>query len=261
MTTLTIDDQVVGYDVQGDGVPLLLLHGTTMSRTAWDMVRGAMPTGAGLQYVMVDFPGSGESSMPTAPLTVQGLADQGDAVMRHLGHERYHVAGYSLGAVVAAGVAALHATRVASATLLCGWAVTDARMRLTFDLWKRLIAADPELFMRYALADGYTAGAIAGLEPMLDAVIALGAGTLAPGSAAHLDLDAVIDITALLSAIVAPTLIIGAEQDRWVDVRHSAVLASSIDNARLEVLPAGHLVIQELVADVARLLHNHVASS
>ncbi len=261
MSSFTFEDQVIGYAVEGAGAPVLLLHGTTMNRTAWDMVRAAMPAAAHLQYVMVDFPGSGESSMPVAPLTVQGLADQADAVMRHLGHDRYHVAGYSLGAVVAAGVAALHAERVASATLLCGWAVTDARMRLTFDLWKRLIDVSPELFMRYAVADGFTADAIAGLEPMLDGVIAMGGSSIAPGSAAHLDLDAVVDLTALLSAIVAPTLVIGGEQDRWVDIRHSHALVSAIRGARLAVLPAGHLVIQELATDVARLLHDHVAAS
>jgi pimeloyl-ACP methyl ester carboxylesterase len=131
-------------------------------------------------------------------------------------------------------------------------------MRFTFDLWKRLIATDPALFMRYAVADGFTAGAIAGLEPMLEDVVALGATTLAPGSAAQLDLDSVVDITALLEAIASPTLIIGAEQDRWVDVVHSQDLANRIAGSRLEVLPAGHIVIQELAGEVATLLLGHV---
>jgi pimeloyl-ACP methyl ester carboxylesterase len=257
MATLSVADHTIGYAVEGDGAPLLLLHGTTMNRTAWDMVRAAMPADAAFRYVMVEFPGSGESSMPDAPLTVEGLADQAAAVMAHLGHDRYHVAGYSLGAVVAAAVAARHADRVQTATLLCGWIAADARMRFTFDLWKRLIDAGPELFMRYAVADGFTAEAIGGLEPMLDAVVGMGAGALAPGSHAHLDLDIALDITSLLPAVTAPTLVIGGEQDRWADVRHSHALAAAIAGARLEVLPAGHLVIQELAADVARLLHTH----
>lgn len=254
MATLSVGDQVVGYAVEGAGsTPVLLLHGTTMSRTAWDMVRAAVPADADVTWVMVEFPGSGESSMPTGALSVEALADQAAAVMAHLGHARYHVAGYSLGAAVAATVAARHAERVASVVLLCGWAAADARMRFTFDLWKRLIDAGPELFMRYAVADGYTAEAVAGLEPMLDAVVAMGAGAVAPGSHAHLDLDIALDITSLLGDINAPTLVIGAEHDRWVDVRHSRALAAAIPGARLEVLPAGHLVIQELAADVARL--------
>jgi predicted alpha/beta-fold hydrolase len=84
-----------------DGTPLLLFHGTTMDRTAWDMVRPAM-TGT-YRFVMVEFPGSGESSMPSESLTVAGLATDGLAVLDHLGIDRFHVAGYSLGAVVALG--------------------------------------------------------------------------------------------------------------------------------------------------------------
>ena len=67
-----------------------------------------------------------------------------------------------------------------------------------------------------------------------------------------------LDIAPVLGSITAPTLVIGAEDDRWVDVSHSQSLAAAIPNAQLEVLPAGHIVIQELAGDVARLLHGHV---
>jgi pimeloyl-ACP methyl ester carboxylesterase len=144
---------------------------------------------------------------------------------------------------------------------LCGWATTDARMRFTFDLWRRLIALDGELFMRYAVADGFTAAAIAGLEPMLDGVIALGATTLAPGSDAHLVLDQQVDIAERLSAITSPTLIIGAQEDRWVDVAHSHAVAAAITGATLQTLSFGHLVIQEGAAQVAALLHQHASGA
>ena len=261
MATLEVNGQVVGYAVEGAGTPVLLLHGTTQNRTGWDLVRAAMPAEPGFSYVMVEFPGSGESPLADGPLSVEALADHAAAVMAHLGHDRYHVAGYSLGAVVAVGVAARHAERVASVTLLCGWVATDARMRLTFDLWKRLIEISPDLFMHYAFADGFTAEALAMLEPMVPDMLAMAAAAVAPGSAAQLDLDKVVDLTDLLPAISAPVLVIGAEQDRWVDVRHSRALAEGIAGARLEVLPAGHVVIQELAGDVARLLHEHVTAA
>src|SRR5262249_47390182 len=107
---------------------------------------------------------------------------------------------------------------------------------------------------------GFTPGAIGALWDSLEDVVALGATAIAPGSAAQLDLDIALDITPLLGTIAAPTLVIGAEDDRWVDVSHSRALAERIPNAQLEVLPAGHIVIQELAADVARLLHGHVDS-
>lgn len=261
MATLDIDGQLIGYAVEGEGTPLLLLHGTTMNRTAFDTVRAAMPSDAAYQYVMVEFPGSGESAMPTEPLTVEGLAAQGHAVMQHLGHEHYHVAGYSLGAVAAAGVAGLYPGSVRSATLIAGWIATDARMRATFDLWKRLLVADKELFMRYAFCDGLTADAHVMMEPILEMAIGMGVATIAEGSLAHLDLDIIVDIADIVARITAPTLVIGGAEDRWVDVRHSHALGEAIAASRVEVLPAGHLMPTECAPQIAELLHAHISAA
>jgi pimeloyl-ACP methyl ester carboxylesterase len=262
MATITYAGATVGYSVEGtspaDALPVLAFHGTTMNRTAWDMVRAAMPVER--RFVLVEFPGSGESSMPTAALSVDDLVQPALAVADHLGIERFHVAGYSLGAVAALATAAAAPARTASVTSLCGWATTDARQRLTFGLWRRLIASDAQLFMRYAVADGFTAAGIAAFEPMLEAIISMGADSLAPGSDAHLDLDERVDIAGLLPSITAPALVIAGEEDRWVDVSHSRVIAAVVAGARLEVLQAGHLVIQELAGDVAALLSAHVAA-
>ncbi len=262
MATLQVGDATVGYSVEGpdSGVPLLLFHGTTMNRTAWDMVRAAMPADT-YRFVMVEFPGSGESSLPDAPLTVEGIVEQALAVMTHLGHQGFHIAGYSLGAVAALATAAAAPDRVTTVTSLCGWATSDARQRITFGLWQRLIATDPELFMRYALADGFTVAGLALVEPMLDAFLAMGATQVAAGSHAQLELDMVLDITGQLRAVAAPCLIIGGLEDRWVDISHSRGLHEVIAGSTLHELPAGHLLIQELAADVAALLHEHVSTN
>lgn len=241
----------------GDGTPVLLYHGTTMNRTAWDMVIASAPPG--YAWVKVEFPGSGESSMPSGPIDLADIVDDSVAVMDELGHASFHVAGYSLGAVAALATAARFPARVSSVTSLCGWATTDARMRLTFDLWRRLIAIDSELFMRYALADGYTGGALTMMETMIDQVIPMAASTVAPGSAAHLELDARIDISSELSQVTCPTLILGGSEDRWVTPEHARHLASLIPHSTVTELPAGHLVIQELAPQVAEALVAHLS--
>jgi len=263
MPVLQNNGQVVGYGVAGAplgtaGVPVLLFHGTTMNRTAWDFVIGSMPTER--TYIQVEFPGSGESAMPSAPLSVEGLVSDALAVLDELKVDRFHVAGYSLGAVIAAATAATVPSRTVSATMLCGWATSDARVRLTFDLWKRLINIGPDLFMRYALVDGFTAEALTGIEPMVEAMIGMTADSVAPGSIAHLDLDAIVDIAPLLSNITAPSLVISGAQDRWVDPAHGHALSAGITNSTFRTLPAGHLVIQEQAADVAALLHEHLVA-
>lgn len=256
MATFERHGRRIGYEVSGAGAPILAFHGTTQSRSGWDQVIAADE--AGHSWIKVEFPGSGESSMPTAAIQLDDIVDDAVNLMHHLGHESFAVAGYSLGAVCALHTAALHPSRVTSAVSLCGWAVTDARMRKTFALWRKLINVSPELFMHYAIVDGYTAGAIAMLEPMFDGAVALAAATIAPGSDAHLELDERIDITDDLPRIICPTLVIGGIEDRWVDISHSRHIADTVDGATLLELPAGHLVIGELSGDIARAITAHV---
>ena len=99
------------------------------------------------------------------------------------------------------------------------------------------------------------------MEPILEMAIGMGAATVADGSAAHLDLDLIVDIAPLVSSITAPTLIVGGAEDRWVDISHSHALAAAIAGSRLEVLPAGHLMPTELPAEIAALLHEHIGAA
>ena len=196
--------------------------------------------------------------MPTGPIQLQEIVDDALALMTHLGHQSFHVVGYSLGAVTALSTAAT-SSRVISVTSLCGWSQSDARMRITFDLWRRLIAIGPEIFMRYALADGYTVNTLSVIEPMVDGAVAMAATTVQPGSDAHLDLDIRVDIEDQLSKISCPTLVIGGLEDRWVDISKSRHLAATINGAQLVELPAGHLVIGEMAQDIANLIATHTS--
>jgi pimeloyl-ACP methyl ester carboxylesterase len=133
-------------------------------------------------------------------------------------------------------------------------------MRLTFDLWRKLIAIGPDVFMRYALVDGYTVGTLSILEPMAEGAIAMASAAVQPGSDAHLDLDIRVDIEDDLQAITSPCLVIGGIEDRWVDISKSRHIASVVRESTLVELPAGHLVIGELAGDIAQLITAHTAS-
>ena len=261
MATVGVGQVDVGYGLEGSGDPVVLVHGTTSSRLSRQLQAPALA--ATYQLITPEFPGSGETvdHDPSRPLTVDELAAQAIAVADAVGADRFHVAGWSLGAVVAAAIAAAVPARVRSAVLVNGWVTTDARMRFTFDFWNRLIAADPELFARYAFADGLTAGAHAmftneGVEALVPAT----ATGLAPGSNRQIDLDRVVDIADRIGLITAPTLVIGGIEDRWVDIVHSRQLAAEIAHARLVELPCGHLVPTEQAEALTSLMLDHFAA-
>jgi pimeloyl-ACP methyl ester carboxylesterase len=250
MATYIHNGRTIGYQITGSGAPVLLFHGTTQAANAWDQV--TQVASEPRTWVVCEFPGSGETPMPTEPIDLDEVINDAVALMKNLGFNTFHVGGYSLGAVAALRCAALHQDEVLTVTSLCGWSQSDARMRATFDLWRRLIAIGPDVFMRYALVDGYTAGALELLEPMLEQIIPMAATTVQPGSDAHLELDIRVNIEDSLKNIKVPCLIMGAIEDRWVDVKHSRHIAATVAHATLVELPAGHLVIGELSGEIAQ---------
>jgi len=261
MPSVRVGDLDIAYGLDGRGDAVVLVHGTTSSRDSWLLTTPVLAE----RYTVIcpEFPGSGETKGPyDGPLQVADLAAQALAAATDAGFERIHVAGWSLGAVVAAEMAAQAPGRVRSAALVCGWARTDNRMQFTFDLWRRLIEAGSDLFARYAFADGLTAGSfealgVAGVEEMVPVTQA----AFAPGSLAQIELDGRVDITGRLGAITAPTLVIGGIEDRWVDVVHSRYLAANIAGARLVELPCGHLIPTEQADALNELLLEHFAAS
>ena len=96
----------------GSGPPLLLAHGIGLSRRAFAGV--LEPLARDFEVVAVDLPGFGESPLDRTP-TMRALADACAATMAGLGHERFHVAGNSLG-----GGVALHLALDGRALSACG---------------------------------------------------------------------------------------------------------------------------------------------
>ncbi|MET8472877.1 alpha/beta fold hydrolase [Streptomyces sp. NPDC006422] len=106
----------LAYERRGAGEPLLLLHGIGHHWQAWEPVLSILA--ADRDVIAVDLPGFGDS--PALPEGVAydlaGVVPILDAFCRHLGVERPHVAGNSLGGLLALDLA--REKRVRSVTAL-----------------------------------------------------------------------------------------------------------------------------------------------
>ncbi|HVM52238.1 MAG TPA: alpha/beta fold hydrolase [Acidimicrobiales bacterium] len=255
MPSVRVGDVDVAYEVQGSGDAVVLVHGSTGSRATW--IQQTPTLAERYTVVLPEYAGGGESTTPDRPLEVDELVAQVLGAVDDAGVETFHLAGYSLGAVVAAALAAEQPERVRTLALVNGWARTDARMKFTFDLWKRLYESDIELFARYVLADGLGRDSFELFGDGIDAMIPMIAGQLSAGTALHAELDSRIDIEDRLSRISAPTLIVGGLTDRWVDIHHSRTMAQAIDGAHLEELECGHVSLTEKAPEVTGLLLEH----
>ncbi|MEJ2870608.1 alpha/beta fold hydrolase [Actinomycetospora sp. OC33-EN08] len=106
---------MLAHSRSGSGEPLFLVHGITHRRQGWDPVVPLLE--AEHEVIAVDLPGHGES--PEVDRAFDGsisyLVDAVEGLARDLGLERPHVAGNSLGGLIALEMAARGSVRSATA--------------------------------------------------------------------------------------------------------------------------------------------------
>lgn len=231
------------YDVYGQGVPVLWIHGFPLGRWLWDpQVRSLSD---GVRSIAVDLRGFGGSSAPEGPYTMEQFAADLRGLMDALGIERAVLAGLSMGGYIAFAFYAAYPERVR------GLILADTRHQ----------ADTPEARAnRYALIDrirqeGPRAAVEAFLPQLLgattqrerpDLVEALRRKMMSNPAAGLIGaLQAMAerpDRTALLPTIRVPTLILVGEEDVVTPPEVAQEMAAGIPGARLVQIPrAGHL--------------------
>ncbi|MGR3320977.1 MAG: alpha/beta fold hydrolase [Pseudooceanicola sp.] len=113
-----VNGQSIAYSTGGDGPPLLLLHGFPQTRALW---AGIAPRLAErYRVVAADLRGYGGSTKPAAPDAYSFLDMAADqvALMRHLGFDRFHVAGHDRGGRAAHRMALDHGDRLGSVQVM-----------------------------------------------------------------------------------------------------------------------------------------------
>ena len=149
----------------GSGPPLLLLHGYPQTHVMWHLV--APRLAREFTVVTMDLRGYGESSKPPTnedhePYSKRAMARDCVAVMRHLGFDRFAVAGHDRGARVTYRLALDHPERVTKVAVLdiipTGEHFRRADMTFALGYWhwfflaqpyplpEKLIGADPLFF-------------------------------------------------------------------------------------------------------------------
>lgn len=100
---------------EGDGTPLVLIHGFGSDLNSWRPLIPALPSGRSI--LGIDLPGHGRSPL-AGPVTLDGFAAAVLETLSSLDVSSVHLAGHSLGAAVAASAAAQSQLDVRSLMLL-----------------------------------------------------------------------------------------------------------------------------------------------
>src|SRR4029078_11479191 len=87
------------YVVDGNGPPLLLIHGVGARLDNWDGAAAVLARN--FKVVRYDLRGHGQSSKVPGPDSLDIFADDAVALLDHLGIAQVHIAGHSLGGMIA----------------------------------------------------------------------------------------------------------------------------------------------------------------
>jgi pimeloyl-ACP methyl ester carboxylesterase/ketosteroid isomerase-like protein len=252
MSAVSIGGIPVQYSVIGAGPGLVLVHGSSMD--------AASNYGHLVEYfaksrtvVLPDYAGSGETPLPAEELTLDRLVDQVVGATRAATTPPVDLVGFSLGAVVAASIAARHPELVRRLVLVAGWAnVTDARLRLGFETWGAVLGAAPDLASAQGPLMAFSPSFLRDLGA--EGLAELRSGKSAPGTREQIDLNLRIDIRDQLPLIHTPTLVVGCSLDYLVPVEHARALHRSIPGSRYAEIESGHVVFAEKPAEIAGLI-------
>jgi pimeloyl-ACP methyl ester carboxylesterase len=257
--TVNANGASVHYTTTGSGPGLVMVAGTGLD--AMTNYGHLLPAFADERTVILpDYAGSGATTEPAGELTVEILAGQVAAVAEAAADGPVDLVGYSLGAVVAAVVAATHTHLVRRLVLVAGWPNSDdARHRLGFEVWQGLERTDHALFTRFLQLSCFSAPFLSAIGPEGVAQLIAAAPPITEGMRRHIDLDGRADVRELLPKITAPTLVIGLARDQVVPLELARAMHEAIDGSGFVEIDSGHLVVferpDELVAAVQGFLN------
>jgi pimeloyl-ACP methyl ester carboxylesterase len=264
--SVEFEDCRFGYDVVGEGVPVVLIQGVGVSGSGW--VPQVQELSSRFQCLTFDNRGLGRSQPLGRDLSVGQMARDALHLASHVGWRSAHVVGHSLGGPVAMQMAFDAPERVRSLSLLCtvgrGRDATrlSARM-LKLGLLSRLgpRRSRRRAFLRIVMPDS----ALLGRDPdaRAEELAPLFGHDLAdqpPVAMKQLRALRAFDATAALQRLEAiPTLVVSAEHDPIAPPQFGRALAAAIPGARYEeIIDASHGVTIHRSGQVNALLREHV---
>src|SRR5688572_30426998 len=239
------------------------------------MVQGAGVIGEGwrpqmdalrsrFSVVAFDNRGIGQSTLPPGRLSIEDMALDVTAIADALRLERFHLAGHSMGGLIAQQVALSAPERILSLSLLCSFAhgrqaatlsmamlMTALRMRVGTRAMRR--RAFTELIMPRSYLAGVDSAELAErLRPLFGHDLASQPVFVMQQVGAMSRFDAGGRLSALAEV---PTLVVSATEDRIARLEYGKELASLIPGARfVEIANAGHAVTIQRAHEINALL-------
>lgn len=231
-------DAELYYEIYGDGPPLLLIAGLGSDSASWQTV--VPPLAKHFRVICPDNRGAGRSVCAGGPLSVDLLAEDCAALIGHLGYEKVHVAGHSMGGFIAQRLTVLHPDRVDRLVLSATGAKSSRRNVLLFsDLARRLEDEDPAQWFRSLFYWIYTPALFErerALAGALDFALNYPWKQSPTFFRAQVEAIAGFDGKGDLAKISVPVLVLAGEKDLLFPLQECREFAALIPGAKFKIL-------------------------
>lgn len=251
MPTIQANGITQYYEIEGEGPPLVFVHGAFVDLNLWDPQVAALRER--YRVVRYDLRGHGRTGAGSqATYTIELFADDLHALLDALGLDRVVVIGLSLGGMVAQSFAVKYGDRLRG-LVLCDTAVST-RLTLSDRLQRYVLFPRwlMHLTIRAVSAEGFTRFSFwLARQTRSEAWLGRNERTrayvrecmLAVPQEEYLKIyDAIYDFDLLdLGAINAPVLVINGEHESGSVFRHTEEILRRVPEAQARVIPdAGH---------------------
>ena len=247
----------IRFRVEGSGPHVTLVHGVGADLRSWDEIAPVLARS--FTVVRADLPGHGSSERFAGDCTLAELAAGVRAVWDHLGIKKTHLAGFSLGGLLAQSLALSDPARIARLAILSAVAGRTAEERAKVAERLKLLKEKGIGAVTAAAEERWFTPEFRAAHP--DRVRERMAELLAndPASyAAAYKVFATSDLSDQLDGIAHATLIATGDHDSGSNPRMARLMHEKILNSRLVILPGlRHSVLVEAPERIAALLREH----
>ncbi|MGN2246805.1 alpha/beta fold hydrolase [Frateuria sp. GZRR35] len=257
------DMPLAGYVAGSEGSPaLLLIHGFTGSKQVWSRVARGMRSR--YRVVAPDLPGHGDSAdAPASACRAEDHAERLVSMLDRMDIRRTHIVGSSFGGFIAARIAALYPSRVASLVLFSPAGVTSPSPS-AFDSAiakgaNPFLVDDDTAFKRFYASTMSKPPRVP--RPVLTHTSATFRRRRAAIERMYAAFAASAPLAPVLGKIVAPTMLVWGSEDQVIDVSAARLWKQGIASSRLELWDGiGHLPMLEAPRRVVRSMLGFLAS-
>ena len=294
MPKAIVNNTEIAYEIQGelDKPVILLIHGLSMSLVAWPPAFLRVLRDAGFTLVMLDNRDMGhsqkftEAGVPNFVLqllknklripvktvyTLKDMSDDAAALLEHLGVDKAHAVGVSMGGMISQQLAIDHSDRLLSLTSIMSTTGKRGLPSARKEVLQHLFSAPASTSVADKLKHSLRTWELIGspdfptdaetIEIMVTNLLQRGM----PRDGTARQMLAIMGSTKRrmgLEKLSLPTLVIHGKEDPLVPVACGIDTADAIPNAKLEVIDGmGHDLPQQLMPKIAQHIIDHLRNS